>query len=514
MATPTSTRTGRVPTASKRSVAAELDADAIATAAGTLKRKAPGKAPAPRAKRSSASAAGEIAAPVIAKMQLSKTQAAAVLAHKAVSDKQASAAQSARRQLAKQNKTLASSASASAVDELAKKNAVIQARLVAALAADEDGLDEDGDRSHLKKQKVHVVEGQEDDLALFEDMPLLMEVSSDSGEEGEGAAEAIDETDEGIDDNGIQVFDLTPVTPKKAKRTRRGKIAEADFTPRTAKLAKSAKVQARTRTATEDAFPGEANAAAYLDLSRAVDRATGPDAVIFRQAFERLQLDADLQEDVFTFVNYASSGMRGDVSSKVKETFVLLSGIPGEMTVEEIVETIKWLRTDMNYMYGDLDIKARKVNRNMPFQSPFIKPVIAAVCFGQSKANRNAARTMISHREISVTMFALVGAAIENVLKSWGNGIPSPGTFTEEAGRERQGLRRIYLRHRSSFNMLQASAPRFTRKLQYTLLATILRDAGKSHLLDGYLTPSPGHLQGVDFEALEASVGSEEEDFA
>ena len=86
-----------------------------------------------------------------------------------------------------------------------------------------------------------------------------------------------------------------------------------------------------------------------------------------------------------------------------------------------------------------------------------------------------------------------------------------------------------YLRHRSSFNMLQASAPRFTRKLQYTLLATILhasmthillltnlyfsRDAGKSHLLKGYLTPSPDHLQGVDFEALEASVGSEEEDF-
>ena len=91
---------------------------------------------------------------------------------------------------------------------------------MAALAADEDGLDEDGDRSHLKKQKVHVVEGQEDDLALFEgvsylltigiladilssDMPLLMEVSSDSGDEGEGAAEAIDETDEGIDDNGV-----------------------------------------------------------------------------------------------------------------------------------------------------------------------------------------------------------------------------------------------------------------------------------------------------------------------
>ncbi|KAL1749425.1 hypothetical protein FB107DRAFT_280801 [Schizophyllum commune] len=163
-------------------------------AAGTLKRKAPGRAPAPRAKRSS----GEIAAPVIAKMQLSKTQAAAVLAHKAVSDKQGSAAQSARRQSAKQNKSSASAASASTVDELAKKNA---ARLVAALAADENGSDEDGNRSHLKKQKVRVVEGQEDDSALLADMPLLMEVSSKL--DGEGAGEVLDETDEGIDDNGV-----------------------------------------------------------------------------------------------------------------------------------------------------------------------------------------------------------------------------------------------------------------------------------------------------------------------
>ncbi|KAL1657788.1 hypothetical protein GGF50DRAFT_93055, partial [Schizophyllum commune] len=468
MTTPNSTRAGRVLTASKRLIASELDADAIATADGTLKRKAPGKAPAPRATRSLASTSGEIAAPVIAKMQLSKAQAAAVLAHKAISDKRVSAASSARRQLAKQSKSSSSMVNASAVDEAAIKNAAIQARLAAALLAEQDGSDDDGVQNQLKKQKVHVADGQDDDSARFEGMPMLMEVSSDSDGEGEEIVEATEETDEGVNDNGIQVFDLTPVTPKKPKRTRRGKIAEADFTPRTAKLAKSAKVQARTRTATEDAFPGEANAAAYLDLSRAVDRATGPDAIIFRQAFERLQLDADLQEDVFTFVNYASSGMRGDVSSKVKETFALLSGIPGELTTEEIVEAIKWLRTDMNYMYGDLDIKARKVNRNMPFQSPFIKPVIASVCFGQSKANRNAARTMISHREISVTMFALVGAAIENVLKSWGNGVPSPGTFTEEAGRE------SYLRHRSSFNLLQANAPRFTRKLQYTLLATIL----------------------------------------
>ncbi|KAL1742864.1 hypothetical protein HDZ31DRAFT_65565 [Schizophyllum fasciatum] len=103
-------------------------------------------------------------------------------------------------------------------------------------------------------------------------------------------------------------------------------------------------------------------------------------------------------------------------------------------------------------------------------------------------------------------MYALVGAAMENVLRAWMSGTFSPIPFSEEAGRE------SYLRHRSSFMLLQGNAPRFSRKLQFTLLQSILLDTGKIHLLDGYLAPDPGHLHGVDFEALEASVGSGEED--
>ncbi|KAI5822634.1 hypothetical protein K523DRAFT_326111 [Schizophyllum commune Tattone D] len=386
------------------------------------------------------------------------------------------------------------------------------------MAADDSADDsavEEVDPRTIKKRRIAALQVQSDEgeQEAYEDVGQL-DPNSDA-EVLEGGHTLVFDDDEvesddnnGEADNGLNIMSLDPSTPQKPKKARRGKVAESDFTPRMAKVAKAAKIQARTRTATEDAFPGEAAAAAFLDIKRAVDRALGPDAVIFREALERLQLDLGLQDDVFTFVNYAGSGFRGEISAKIKDLFEVVTGIPGKLTEDEIIAIIKWLLTDMNYMYGDINVQAKTVNRSLPFHSPFIKPVITQVVFGKGKANRDAARTMISDREIPMNMYALVGAAIENTLKAWATGAFSPIPFSEEAGRE------SYLRHCSSFTMLQSNAPKFTRKMQFTLLKTILRDTGKIHLLDGYLAPDPGHLKGVDYEALEAAVESgEEEDY-
>ncbi|KAL1690804.1 hypothetical protein GGG16DRAFT_113807 [Schizophyllum commune] len=514
MTTPLNTRSGRTVVPSTRLATSLATADAINTADGVHKRKAPAKAPAPRIQRSAGS--GAVSAPAIARMQLDKVQVAAVLAHKAAADKRASVASSARRQSAKVAKTAPTSASAKAA-ATAQKAADVQARLDAALREDAVGSDADVDDTSLhttKKRRVDVVDLFEDDDDIFADMPELLPVSDDEGSNGQSHSTLAvfgsngnesDSDHEDTGDNGMQVLSLDPVTPS-ARRTRRGKVAQSDFTPRTAKLANAAKVQARTRTATQDAFPAEASAAAFLDISRAVERASGPDAVTFRDAFDRLQINLTAQEDIFTYVGYASSGLRGEVSAKVKELFALMTGIPGKLSVDEIIDVVKWLLSDSNYMYGDLDIKARTVNRNLPFHSVFLKPVIKSVCFGRGKANQDAARTMISHREISVSLYALVGAAIENMLKAWQAGALSTNfSFTEEAARQ------SYLRHRASFMILQSAAPNFTHKMQFSLLHSILSDTGRVHLLDGYLAPEQGHLKGVDYEALEASVESGEE---
>ncbi|KAI4519843.1 hypothetical protein K525DRAFT_205141 [Schizophyllum commune Loenen D] len=491
MAEPSATRSGRLNLPSARLIESRLTTEILASADGIRKRKVPVKAPAPRTQRGPGS--GSASASTIAKMHLDKDQVAAVMAHKAAADKRASAAASARRQTTKQS----TSAMLSSIPLLMTIQPNVQARLDAALEADQNSADEDFDPHTLKKRRVMV---HLDDEDVFDGMFDDEDVSSGQvlGQIGSEA------DDEDIGDNGMQVLALDPVTPK-AKRNRRGKIAQSDFTPRTARLANSAKIQARTRTATDDAFPGEASTAALLDVSRAVDRASGPDAVTFRDAFERLQLNIQVQEDLFTYVNYASSGLRGEISLKTKEFFSTLTGIPGKQTVDEIVDVVKWLLTDSNYMYGDLDVKARTVNRNMPFHSPFIKPVITQVCFGGGKANRDAARTMIAHRQVPINLYALVGASIENVLRSWMSGTFSLIPFSEDVGRK------SYLRHRASFLILQGNAPNFTQKMQFVLLKSILCDTGRVHLLDGYLTPDAGHLAGVNYEALEASVESGDE---
>lgn len=99
MTTPLNTRSGRTVVPSTRLATSLATADAINTADGVHKRKAPAKAPAPRIQRSAGS--GAVSAPAIARMQLDKVQVAAVLAHKAAADKRASVASSARRQSAK-----------------------------------------------------------------------------------------------------------------------------------------------------------------------------------------------------------------------------------------------------------------------------------------------------------------------------------------------------------------------------------------------------------------------------
>ena len=104
----------------------------------------------------------------------------------------------------------------------------------------------------------------------------------------------------------MQVLSLNPVTPS-ARHTRHGKVTQSDFTPRTAKLANAAKIQARTCTATQNAFPAEASAAAFVNISHAVEKASGPDAITFRDAFDWLQINLTAQEDIFTYLTLTHS---------------------------------------------------------------------------------------------------------------------------------------------------------------------------------------------------------------
>lgn len=99
----------------------------------------------------------------------------------------------------------------------------------------------------------------------------------------------------------MDIIDLDVATPQK--KDRRGKVAESDFTPRTLRLAKKAKAEARALTLTEEAYPQDASTASMRALTNTVENATGPDAADFQDVLQRVNDSADVREDLLTFVS-------------------------------------------------------------------------------------------------------------------------------------------------------------------------------------------------------------------
>lgn len=99
----------------------------------------------------------------------------------------------------------------------------------------------------------------------------------------------------------MDVIDLDVATPQK--KDRRGKIAESDFTPRTRKLAKTAKARARALTVMEEAYPDDASVASMRALTDTVDNSIGPNANSFEDALRRANQSTTVREDLLTFVS-------------------------------------------------------------------------------------------------------------------------------------------------------------------------------------------------------------------
>ncbi|KAI5893114.1 uncharacterized protein SCHCODRAFT_02666268 [Schizophyllum commune H4-8] len=494
------------------------------------KRKAPAlKAPAPRASRTASATAAMSSASAIGALPITAKQAELIIAHKNAASKRAPAAKSASR--AASGASTVATAVAAARAAKSNQAAEVQARINSLMQQEEDReASDDGELSDmppLKKTRNNTIPNELDDFGLEVDEALEVlqahnamfvddeEVPDNDLQFDEDAQHDGDESAErsgcayNEDDNGIELVEVAPTTPKKVKKP--GKVTESFFTPRTRALATTGKSEDRAATANVNSFPGEN--AAFEALIRAIEKAAGPNEEMLRDALERAQADPVVFQALIQFVTYGGMGLRGETYAKTKDLLDAYYHIPGEKTEDEIVDAVKWLLQDMRYLYGDTDLEKRTCARKEPFQAPIVKAIVAQTIFGKGKANREGARLMIQDQLIPGNMFALIGAEVEFALKSWSTGTLNPIPFSEDAGRE------SYVRHLTSFNKLQVKAPRFVAFMQLKLLKMILyvitgslRDTGKLHLLDGYLTADAGHLNGVDFDALEASVGEADEE--
>ncbi|KAF8911459.1 hypothetical protein CPB84DRAFT_1742872 [Gymnopilus junonius] len=57
---------------------------------------------------------------------------------------------------------------------------------------------------------------------------------------------------------------------------------------------------------------------------------------------------------------------------------------------DDIKEKVTWLLTASNFLYGDLDIKAKTLNSSKPFGNAFIKDLIQVIWFNMTKGGSKA----------------------------------------------------------------------------------------------------------------------------
>ena len=56
-------------------------------------------------------------------------------------------------------------------------------------------------------------------------------------------------------------------------------------------------------------------------------------------------------------VFYASTGFRGEISGKVKDLNKPITSIPGNLSADQISDSVRWLLKDNNYIFGDLNVQ-------------------------------------------------------------------------------------------------------------------------------------------------------------
>ncbi|KAJ7432718.1 hypothetical protein B0H11DRAFT_2229249 [Mycena galericulata] len=319
-----------------------------------------------------------------------------------------------------------------------------------------------------------------------------------------GSDDGNDEPSEGEDNNGEEmvVDDVAAKTPKKAASRRKGagptvRVTQSTFSPLSVRLANAGRSAVRVGIATEDGFPTDHKDFAWKAITDVVASTEVPELT------DRLEMARKSEERRSQLTNYAWSGapqLRGELKNHSKSA-VALYGIPGEFSPPEIVEHIKFLLGKKGvFKFGGIDLKARTFNVQQPYGASFYRDVMAKQWFDTVKSEGVRAATFERFIDAPIPTLALVTDAMENSLKEWATGVRIQVKFTEEEFGPR------YLHHRAALVHLQTKSPTWFAQFQRGLYSKIVSNTSFSHLKDVVAKPGEDELDGIDFDALEASA--------
>lgn len=121
---------------------------------------------------------------------------------------------------------------------------------------------------------------------------------------------------------------------------------------------------------------------------------------------------------------YAIGGLRGDLKARARASIAGHYAIPGSgMSNQDIRDTVRWLLTKSNFMYGGVNVhvrthltsiqvliqtQERTVDRQEPFMHSIITDIVRAQWFGKGKADVLTMNKMVTHKRILGHVIVLV----------------------------------------------------------------------------------------------------------
>ncbi|KAJ7939776.1 hypothetical protein B0H13DRAFT_2300488 [Mycena leptocephala] len=180
---------------------------------------------------------------------------------------------------------------------------------------------------------------------------------------------------------------------------------------------------------------------------------------------------------------------------------VVLYWIPGDYSPAEIVKHIKWLTGKKGiFKYGGIDLKAQTYDAQQPYCASFYREVIRKQWFDSLKSEGVRSLSFQRFVDAPIPVVALVTGAMENALKEYATGVRIQIKFIEEEFAPR------YQHHQAALLHLKSKSPTRFAQFQRGLYSKIVSTSNFPHLKAIVAEPDDDELDGVDFDALEASA--------
>ncbi|KAG2059824.1 hypothetical protein BDR06DRAFT_1003385 [Suillus hirtellus] len=220
----------------------------------------------------------------------------------------------------------------------------------------------------------------------------------------------------------------------------------------------------RVKIALENAFPGPSvdvqDAFAWNCIKEAGKESGSPMKVMF----DRISEDDTLKGRALAYVWSGASQLRGELARKARENVIFMLQ---HLCPKEIADIANWVISTRKELFlsGEMDIKAKTFNKNLPFHTHLIKQLLMGQFFQGAGAEGLLYKE--EFQKLPDNLIALLAASIECAYKGMLTGTPVVVEFKEPVFQPRH---QYYLSKLTEYSL---KTPGYMKKLRDDLWTDI-----------------------------------------